>query len=63
MTGTAALAHDTEEVIPITQHRPQLHPELAKAVHKCLEVDVNNRMESCKRFLGAIRHIKHEEVA
>lgn len=62
-TGMAALAHDTVDVIPITTHRPHLHPKLAAAVHKCLEVDVENRMSSCARFLSAIRSIEHEEQA
>ena len=62
-TGTAALAHDTQEVIPITEHRPHLHPDLVKAVHQCIEVDVENRTESCQRFLSQIRRLKHEEAA
>jgi len=62
-TGTAALIHDTEPVIPITKHRPHLHPKLAAAIHKCLEVEPSNRMESCKRFLAAIRNVEHEEAA
>lgn len=62
-TGTAALIHDTQEVTPITQHRPHLHPKLAKAIHKCLEVEPDNRMESCKRFLAAIRTVEHEDAA
>lgn len=62
-TGTAALVHDTNEVTPITDHRPHLHPTLAKAIHKCLEVNVESRMPSCERFLSAIRNVKHEEEA
>lgn len=61
--GTAALAHDTQAVIPITTHRPHLDPVLVEAVHKCLEIDPENRMESAKRFLSAIRRLKHEEKA
>jgi serine/threonine-protein kinase len=62
-TGTAALIHDTEEVTPITKHRPHLHPNLAAAIHKCLQVDPNQRMESCKRFISAIRNVEHEDAA
>lgn len=62
-TGTAALIHDTQEVHPITNHRPHLHPKLVKAIHKCLEVEPGNRMESCKRFLAAIRNLEHEDQA
>lgn len=62
-TGTAALIHDTQEVTPITTHRPHLNPKLAKAIHKCLEVEPDKRMESCKRFLSAIRSVDHEDEA
>ena len=62
-TGTAALIHDTEEVIPITKFRPHLHPNLASAIHRCLQVDPNRRMESAKRFLAAIRNVEHEDAA
>ncbi|MDA7932697.1 MAG: serine/threonine-protein kinase [Mariniblastus sp.] len=59
-TGQAALAHDTSEVTPILEHRPDLNQKLAKAIHKCLEPDVNKRMDSCKKFLTAIRQVKTE---
>ena len=61
-TGTAALAHDTEEPIPILQFRPKLDPRLAKAVHKCMAVEPDDRMSTCKQFLGAMRLIKSEDV-
>ena len=62
-TGTAALVHDTQEVTPITEHRPHLHPNLASAIHRCLQIDPSKRMESCKRFLAAIRNVEHEDAA
>ena len=62
-TGTAALVHDTQEVTPITEHRPHLHPNLVSAIHRCLQIDPNKRMESCKRFLAAIRNVELEDAA
>ena len=60
-TGQAALAHDTSDATPILDHRPDLNKKLASAIHKCIEPDVNKRMESCKKFLSAIRGVEKEE--
>ena len=60
-TGKAALAHDTSEVTQILDHRPNLNKKLAKAIHKCLEVNVDKRMPSCKSFLSAIRGVNSED--
>lgn len=59
-TGKTALTHDTVKVTRIETHRPQIQPKLAAAVHKCLEVDPNNRPSEMKHFLSAIRELKHE---
>ena len=59
-TGKAALAHDTNEVTPIHEHRPDLNRKLATAIHKCMEVEPDKRMPSCKRFLSAIRSVEQE---
>ena len=61
-TGKAALAHDTSDVTQILEHRPNLNPKLAKAIHKCLLVDPNKRMASAKKFLSAIRGVEKEDV-
>lgn len=60
-TGQAALAHDTSDATPILEHRPNLNKKLAAAIHKCLQADVNKRMESCQKFLSAIRNVEQEE--
>ena len=61
-TGTAALAHDTSDVTPIFEHRPKLDKSLAKAIHKCMEVNVDKRTASAKQFLSAIRTVKQEDA-
>ncbi|MFK7768753.1 MAG: serine/threonine protein kinase [Mariniblastus sp.] len=61
-TGKAALAHDTSEVTPILEHLPNLNPKIAKAIHKCLAVDPNKRMESARKFLSAIRGVTSEDA-
>ena len=60
-TGKAALAHDSSAITPILQHRPSLNKSLARAVHQCLEIDPNKRLDSCKKFLSAIRNVEHED--
>lgn len=61
-TGNTALAHDTNDVISILKHRPNLNPKLAAAIHKCLEVKPSKRMDSCANFLSAIRTLEREDV-
>jgi serine/threonine-protein kinase len=60
-TGMAALAHDTFEPTSILEHRPNLNPKLAAAIHKCMNIDPEKRMGSCKNFLATIRSVEHEE--
>ncbi len=60
-SGMAALTHDSAEVTSIFDHRPDLNRKLGQAIHKCMEVNVEDRMPSCKRFLGAIRSVKSEK--
>ena len=60
-TGKAALAHDTSDVTQILDHRPNLNKKLAAAIHKCLLVDPSKRMQSCNKFLSAIRRVEEED--
>ena len=60
-TGIAALSHDTVDVTNILEHRPKLNEKLARAVHRCIEVDPEKRFKSCKHFLTAISTVKSEE--
>jgi serine/threonine-protein kinase len=61
MTGLAAMAH-TQPPAPITKFRPQIHPELADAIHSCLVAEVPKRCPSMEHFLRTIRRIKHEDA-
>lgn len=62
MNGQAAMAHE-HPAPDIRKHRPQLHPDLAKAIHWCIEPDVQKRCSSIEEFLQAIRHLEHEDCA
>ncbi len=59
-TGIAALSHDTVEVTDIMLHRPDMNEKLARAVHRCVEVNPEKRFKSCKHFLTAISSVKTE---
>ena len=59
-TGMAALTHDTAEVTDIMEHRPDLNEKLARAVHRCIEVNPEKRFKTCKHFLTAISTVKKE---
>ena len=59
-SGMAALTHDSAKVTSIFEHRPDLNKKLGEAVHKCMEIKVDDRMPSCKRFLNAIRNVTSE---
>lgn len=61
-TGKAALIHDTEEPTPILEHRANLNPQLASAIHKCILPNPDERMPSCDMFLKAIRNVDEETV-
>lgn len=59
-TGMGALAHDQRPATDIRKHRPDLNEKLARAIHKCLEINPDNRMATCKSFLANIRTVKSE---
>ena len=61
-TGLAALAHDTRPATSIAVHRPNLHPNLIKAVDRCLEKEPDKRPKTVKHFLSLIKEVKEEEV-
>jgi serine/threonine-protein kinase len=60
-TGMAAMSHD-KPPIDILKYRPKLNPELAKAIHWCIEADLNQRCPSMERFLQAIHDASRDEV-
>ena len=60
-TGMAAMAHD-QPPPDIRTHRPKLHPELAKAIHWCLESEPSRRCPSMEKFLEAIRQVRCDDV-
>ena len=57
-TGMAAMSHDRPPT-DILKYRPKLHPELAKAIHSCIEADVASTAprwrSSCRRSTTSTR--------
>jgi serine/threonine-protein kinase len=62
-TGKAAMDHACYPPQDIRELRPQIHPKLAKAIHHCLEQDVEQRCASMDDFLNQIRNVPHEDAA
>ncbi len=60
-TGNAAMTHD-QQPEPITRYRPQIHPQMAKAIHWCIEPDVKRRCPSMQQFLNTIRNVRADDV-
>jgi eukaryotic-like serine/threonine-protein kinase len=60
-TGMAAMSHDKPPT-DILQYRPKLYPELAKAIHWCLEAEPSRRCPSMDKFLQTIRAGRADEV-
>jgi len=60
-TGMAAMAHDSPPT-DIHEYRPTIHPDLAKAIHACIEPDMKRRCPSMSRFLFMIRKVERVDV-
>ena len=59
--GMAAMSHNTPPV-DIHKYRPQIHPDLAEAIQRCLIANPKERCPSMADFLAAIRNVKHEDA-
>ena len=55
-TGMAAMSHD-QPPADIHEYAPNLHPHLAKAIHACIEPEVERRCPSMESFLRMIRKV------
>jgi serine/threonine protein kinase len=60
-TGLAAMGHDRTPT-DILHYRPQIHPQLAKAIHVCIEPDLKKRCSSMIEFLQMIRDVDADDV-
>ncbi len=60
--GLAAMGHGLSKPPGLEKYYPKIHPTLRDAIHKCMEPEPENRFQSMKQFLNAIRVVKHEDV-
>jgi serine/threonine-protein kinase len=60
--GQAAMSHGSIDPTPITDHRPDLDPRLAKTIMRCLDPEPANRPQTMQDLLNEIRLIKAESV-
>jgi len=60
-TGLAAMGHDKPPT-DIRKYRPQINPTLAKAIHGCIEPEVQQRCPTIERFLAAIYNVEYEDA-
>lgn len=58
-TGMAAMTHD-QPPADIRQYRPDINPRLAKAIHACIDPDLNKRCPSIQNFLKMIQKVTDE---
>jgi serine/threonine-protein kinase len=59
-TGQGALAHDTQDPVPILERRPELNKVLASAITACMAPGPEKRPESMSDFLRRIRIVRRE---
>jgi eukaryotic-like serine/threonine-protein kinase len=60
--GLAAMGHGATPPKPLEHYYPRIHPRLRDAIHKCMEPEPENRFQSMKVFLNAIRSVRHEDA-
>lgn len=59
VTGQAAMTHD-QPPTDIRDYCPKINPVLAKAIHYCIEPNLNKRCKSMQEFLSLISRVKEE---
>jgi len=60
-TGLVAMTHD-QPPTDIRHYRPRIHPQLAEAIHYCIEPEPKDRCPSMERFLQMIRRVDSDDV-
>ncbi len=60
-TGLAALQHEKPPA-DIRRFRPQIHPDLAEAIHACIEPVKEKRCPSMRHFLEMIEHLQSTDL-
>jgi serine/threonine-protein kinase len=60
--GRAAMGHGQTKPIALDKLYPKIHPTVRDVIHKCLEPEPEQRFQSMKAVLNALRTVKHEDA-
>jgi serine/threonine-protein kinase len=61
-TGIAAMSHSEPPKL-ITNYRPQINRQVAKAIHSCIEPDVTKRCPNMGQFLKMIQKVESDDAS
>jgi serine/threonine-protein kinase len=61
-TGQIAMTHATQTPAPIERYRPDIHPQLAAAITRCIERKPDDRFQSMAEFLNALREVPGDSI-
>jgi serine/threonine-protein kinase len=59
-TGIAAMTH-SEPPAPITNFRPHINKLIAKAIHSCIEPDMEKRCPNMEQFIKMIKKVESDD--
>src|SRR5688572_14569395 len=60
--GLAAMGNGQSAPVPLEKHCPQINPVIRTAIHKCLAPEPEQRFQSMKLFLNAVRSARSESA-
>jgi serine/threonine-protein kinase len=60
--GLAAMGHGQSKPKPLEHYYPKVHPRVREVIYRCIEPEPENRYQSMKLVLNALRTVKHEDV-
>jgi serine/threonine-protein kinase len=60
--GLAAMGLGQSKPKPLEHYYPKVHPRVREVIYRCIEPEPENRYQSMKLVLNALRTVKHEDV-
>jgi serine/threonine-protein kinase len=60
--GLAAMGHGQSKPKPLEQYYPKINSRIREVIHKCMEAEPENRFQSMKLVLNALKSVKHEDA-
>jgi serine/threonine-protein kinase len=60
--GMAAMGNAQSKPKPIETYYQRIHPTLRNVIHKCLEPEPDNRFQTMKQLLNAMKTVRHEDA-